>query len=202
MKTILLLLTLTIGNSYSTPIYSVPTTISSPGTYQVTKNLVSSSALPAITINSPTAGKIILDLGGFTLSVVGVLTTGVSIQNPTNSAIIVRNGTLTGFETGIDANPAGNGFITNVKIQDVTFRGELITSVAMSQANGCAVNNCNFVGIPSHSESIYGIRDLGSSTGNAYSGNVFDGQQEFALSIGQFPFPSSLNIDCHVTPTP
>ena len=93
MKTILLLLALTIGNAYSAtvpipiPINSVPITISSPGSYQVTKNLICTSSLPAITINSPTAGKIILDLGGFTLSAVGVLTTGVLIHNPTNSAV-------------------------------------------------------------------------------------------------------------------
>jgi hypothetical protein len=204
MKTILLLLTLTIGNSYSAtiPINSAPATASSPGTYQVTRNLVCTSSLPAITINSPTAGKIILDLGGFTLSAVGVLTIGIAINNPTNSVVIVRNGTLTGFETGINAGPAGSGFITNVKIQNVTFLAELITSVAMGNANGCAVNDCNFVGLPGHSGSIYGIRDLGSSTGNAYSGDVFDGAQQTALSIGQFPFPSALNIDCHVQPTP
>jgi hypothetical protein len=187
------------------PINSLPKTISSPGTYQVTIGLTDPSILPAITINSPTAGKIILDLGGFTIAEGpegGALALGISIQNPTNSAIIVRNGTLTGFNTGINISPASTGFITNVKIQNITFLGERITSVLLGNANGCAVNDCNFVGISSQSQSIYGIRDLGSSTGNAYSGDVFDGLQQTALSIGQFPFPSSLNIDCHVTPAP
>jgi hypothetical protein len=185
------------------PINSVPKTISSPGTYQVTISLISSSSLPAITINSPIAGKIILDLGGFTISEgEGGLPVGISIQNPTNSAIIVRNGILTGFETGINISPASTGYITNVKIQNITFLGELITSVLLGNANNCAVNNCNFVGIPSQSLSICGIRDLGSSTGNAYSGNVFDGAQQTALLIGQFPYPTALNIDCHVTPAP
>jgi hypothetical protein len=169
---------------------------------QVTANLVTASSLPAITINSPTAGKIILDLGGFTLSPgPSVSTTGVSIQNPTNSAVIVRNGTLTDFVTGIYISPdaSASGFITNVKIQNITFLGELITSIDLERANGCAVNNCNFVGLPFHSESIYGIKDFRSSTGNSYSGNVFDAQQQFALTIGEFQFPGTLTIDGHVT---
>jgi hypothetical protein len=184
------------------PINSLPKTISSPGTYQVTIGLTDPSIIPAFIINSPTAGKIILDLGGFTIAGGNALVLGISIQNPTNSAIIVRNGTLTGFDTGINISPANTGFITNVKIQNITFLGERITSVFLGNANGCAVNDCSFVGIPSQSLSIYGIRDLGSSTGNAYSGDVFDGAQQTALSIGQFPFPTALNIDCHVTPAP
>jgi hypothetical protein len=56
--------------------------------------------------------------------------------NPTNSAIIVRNGTLTEFETGINVSPASSGFIINVKIQNVTFLGELITSVVLGNPTG------------------------------------------------------------------
>jgi hypothetical protein len=107
MKTILLLLTLTIGNSYSAPIpiNSVPVSISSPGTYQVTSNLVCTAGTPAISVNSAGAGKIIIDLEGFTISAVGNPISGVSIKNPTNSSIIVRNGTLSGFNVGVDVNP-------------------------------------------------------------------------------------------------
>jgi hypothetical protein len=59
------------------PINSVPKTISNPGSYVVTANLICTAGVPAITINSPKAGKIVLDLGGFTLAASGVNIPGV-----------------------------------------------------------------------------------------------------------------------------
>ena len=43
-----------------------------PVTYLMSGNLVCTVAQPAISINSPRAGKIIVDLGGFQLSASGV----------------------------------------------------------------------------------------------------------------------------------
>ena len=108
------------------PITALPFNISTPGTYILTSNLTCSVPQPAITINSPVAGKIILDLGGFTIQAVGNLISGVSIENPTNSVIIVRNGTLEGFFVGIDGNPAAQAtdWISNVHIENIVFYGE------------------------------------------------------------------------------
>jgi hypothetical protein len=194
MKTILLLLTLTIGNSYSAPIpiNSVPVTISSPGTYQVTSNLVCTAGTPAISVNSAGAGKIIIDLEGFTISAVGDLISGVSIKNPTNSSIIVRNGTLSGFKVGVDVNPAGSGWVSNVHLESLVFLADLQTNVRFYQVNASSVTDCSFVGLPGHSLSIYGIKDIGTQTGNRFVNYTFDGTQAIALSLGGGPVFTNL----------
>jgi hypothetical protein len=204
MKTILLLLTLAIGNSYSAtiPINSVPATISSPGTYQVTRNLVCTVAIPAITINSPKAGKIVLDLNGFTLSSTGVNISGVSIENPTNSSITVRNGTLSEFFVGVDVNPAGPGWVSNVHLESLVFLADRQTNVQFSQVNASSVTDCSFVGLPGRSLSIYGIKDLGTQTGNRFANDTFDGTQATALMLGGGPVFTNLVLNCQFQPSP
>src|ERR1700722_12823699 len=57
-------------------ISSLPFVISAPGTYVLTGNLVCANPeISAITINSPVAGSIVLDLKGYTIS---CITPGVS----------------------------------------------------------------------------------------------------------------------------
>jgi hypothetical protein len=86
----------TLGSSFAAPpiqITAVPFAITAPGTYVLSSNLVC-LALPAITIHSPVAGPIILDMGGFTLQPIpngdGFLA-GILIENPTASKITIRN---------------------------------------------------------------------------------------------------------------
>lgn len=173
-----------VGHSVAATINSVPTTISSPGTYQVTKDLICPANVTAITINSPKAGKIVLDLGGFTLSDTASASSpaGVYILNPTNSPILVKNGRVNSFATGIDVNSASvaTTWVTNIQIENVTFGGDYYAGVSFYQANGCSATSCSFGG----GEATYGIKDSASETGNKFLDNTFDGEQFTILSIG------------------
>ena len=96
-----------------TPITTVPTTISLPGTYCVTKDLSTpSTSGTAITVSS---NDVTIDLGGHTLSnlAAGTGTQAFGIQGIAAGAnlqnITVRNGTVRGFYEGISlTGPTGS----------------------------------------------------------------------------------------------
>jgi hypothetical protein len=182
--------------SAAIPITSVPSSITSPGVYTLVSDLVCTANQPAITINSPTAGKIILDLGGFTISDVSVLADGIVIANRTNSTIIIRNGSLEAFDTAINANSPEVGYISNVQIQNIQFFFERRAGVSFNQLNASSVTDCSFTG-----QCEFGIVDVGSRTGNRYASNTSDGLQFYALAVGSF-YPTTVTIDCHIQPSP
>lgn len=82
-----------------TPIGSLPFAISTPGSYYVTSNLISS--LGGISISSD---DVVIDLNGFTLTGAGSLT-GIAVPAARRN-ILVRNGTLRNWGSGIEANAA------------------------------------------------------------------------------------------------
>jgi hypothetical protein len=202
MKTILLLLTLTIGNSYSAPIpiSALPASITSPGSYRLTGDLSCSASVPAITINSPKAGEIVLDLNGFTISAVAGVSNppGVYILNPTNSKILVKNGGVASFFTGVYVNDSSvaTKWVTNIQIENVNFGNDGYASVNFYQANGCSVTSCSFSG-----QADFGIKDAASETGNKFLDNTFDGTQFTILAI-QGGLVASKIIDCLASPVP
>jgi hypothetical protein len=83
-----------------------------------------------------------------------------------------------------------------------SFLAELQTSVQLSQVNASSVTDCSFVGLPGHSLSIFGIKDLGTQTGNRFVNDTFDGTQATALSLGGGPVFINLVLDCYFQPTP
>jgi parallel beta-helix repeat protein len=97
-----------------TPIGSLPFTINAPGSYYLTGNLSSSSATATgITIS---ASDVTIDLMGFLLRN-SVPTTGNGIQAAdTVQNITVRNGSVTGWATGISL------FAANVRVERITAR--------------------------------------------------------------------------------
>jgi hypothetical protein len=101
------------GTQGQEPITAVPFAITAPGTYVLSSNLTSFASQAAITISSPVAGQVILDLGGFTLQFnpnFGPGFSGIVIQaNSTASNITVRNGTVEHFGVGVDVNPLATG---------------------------------------------------------------------------------------------
>jgi hypothetical protein len=166
-------------------ISAVPYTITAPGTYVLSSNLTSFVPGAAITINSRTAGRIILDLGGFTLQLNpnnGPGYTGIAIQaNPTASNITVRNGTVGNFHIGIDVNPSANGWLSNVHIDGMTFIGDVMACVQFQQVNSSSITNCTF-----DFGGFYDILDGGSQGGNTYSDDFFSGPFYFggaAISV-------------------
>lgn len=189
-------------------ITSFPFNITAPGTYVFASNLTDSSQAPlaaAITINSPTAGIIILDLGGFTMQGVNAFGGIAIIANPTRSHIIIRNGTIAQFFWGIFSetalqHPPPSTYISNVQIEDISFSFNIQASVYFYQTNSSNVSHCSFTG-----EAEFGIVDQATQTGNQFESNSFDGSQTNSISIGGGPgqpFPLPLVIDCHVAPSP
>ena len=84
-----------------TPIGAVPYTISAPGSYYFTTNLTGGSdGGPGITI---AASHVTLDLNGFILAGGSVTGNGI-VATAGQSNIVVRNGTVNHWATGIDAH--------------------------------------------------------------------------------------------------
>ena len=140
----------------------------------------------AITINSSLAGKIVLDLNGFTISpyptsgnLVGAI---VILGNPTASNIIIQNGTLNGFWVGVDVNPNASLqsplYLSNISVANVTFADERFVDVRYNQVNSSSVTDCVFTG-----GTRFGIQDFYSQFGNQYSDIRFNIGQNTALQV-------------------
>ena len=88
-----------------TPISSAPFTISQPGSYYLTTNLVGVSGQNGIAISS---GNVTLDLNGFTLLGVSSSLRGVYVSGSFTN-ITVRNGTVSGWGShGVDGYSTGS----------------------------------------------------------------------------------------------
>jgi hypothetical protein len=190
---------LTLASSFAVPIpiTAVPFAITAPGTYVLSSNLTSFASQPAITIDSPTAGQIILDLGGFTLQFnpnFGPGHSGIAIQsNSTSSNITIRNGTVQHFGVGVDVNPLATGFLSNIHINNITFTGDIPAGVQFHQVNSSSVTNCTFTQC-----SFYGIRDLDTQTGNQYGYDAFNGETDFhgaAFAVSFFNLNSTVTLE-------
>ena len=81
-----------------------PVTIDAPGSYQLTSNLVVTSAVDAIQVR---AGRVRIDLNGFTIDGSSTGTIGVSTGGRSNvQGTVVRNGTIRNFtDDGIFITP-------------------------------------------------------------------------------------------------
>jgi hypothetical protein len=177
------LITSALSANAQTTIWTVPYTISAPGAYVLGSNIASSVfGASAITINSPTSGKIILDLGGYTLQTYFSNSTGILIQaNPASSSITVRNGVVEGGRIGVDVNPSANGFVSNIHIDGVSFIHGVLAYVQLQQTNSSSITNCRFGPV-----AYYNIWDNNSQTGNTYSNDTFTGPFYFqgaAISV-------------------
>src|SRR6266850_2137755 len=95
-----------------TPISSLPITLSQPGSYYLTTNLVGSAGQHGITITGP---RVTLDLMGFELRGVPGSLSGIFL-NPATSPHL-RNGSLTGWgQDGVNGNNGGAGVIEDLRV--------------------------------------------------------------------------------------
>jgi hypothetical protein len=175
--------------------------ITAPGTYVVTGNLsyTSGGTNPAISINGPIAGPVIVDLKGFTItSDVGtdfkacVSITGGTGLYPTT----IRNGTITTFEEGVLAYQESNVTVNNVIFnQDV--EGVFFNFVTSSTVNNCRFNGGN--GGPAS----YGIYDYQTPGGNSYNNNAFLNIFSPLTVVSVFQNQTPLVLDrCQFSPPP
>ena len=125
-----------------TPISSLPVSISTSGSYYLTKNLSPDGSGNGISITCP---NVTLDLNGFTLDGLGSAQPGITLSATQNTT--VRNGTITGWTGGI-VSAAGSGHI--LEKLNVRFNAGIGISFQVStlcQVRDCAVHFCGSHGI-------------------------------------------------------
>jgi len=143
-----------------TPI-AVPTTITSPGQYVVTRN-IASGAGTIITIDTD---DVDLDLNGFLLDGSG---SGASVISGTaHTGLVIRNGKLIQDFIGIRITDG-----KRVVIEDLQIRGNGFRGISLERTSGFAVRR-NVIG--SHvSEGIYVQGESGSPVSGTVEHNVID----------------------------
>ena len=133
--------------------------ISQPGSYLVTRNLTAAGSCLGIL-----ADNVTIDLGGFILSGNGA-SDGILTDNSPHKDITVRNGTVTGFNRGIDLSQVEGAKVENVRIRDNASFGVLVGASSVV-ANSVIRHNGSD-----------GVRVLSGSTvtGNTISENSGEG---------------------------
>lgn len=182
------------------PITALPFNITAPGDYVLISNLSESKSNPGgITISSTVAGKVTVDLKGFTISFVSN-SPAISIVGPTNSfPIIIRNGTFQDCYIGIGTNvglgsttPLNNITISNINF---TFSANATESIGIIFVNvgNSVVQNCTFT-----ADSVFdgdgGINDGPTPGGNLYSNLTFTNIQG-PFGVSEFGQSGTLTLN-------
>jgi hypothetical protein len=180
-----------------TIITALPFNISAPGTYTLAADLTSANLNSvAINISIPAwvaAGNVVLNLTGHTIHGNGAFA-GMSVSS--GGYITIMNGTLDGFNTGIQVN-VGGGINSHLLIDNITFKSTKGTNygIIMTRTSRAMVSRCSFVGPMS-----CGITDKYSGLGNTYSNLNFDGKQSVNIQEGgtdgsPYPYPQTVNLN-------
>jgi hypothetical protein len=120
-----------------TPISSLPFTISSSGSYYLTKNLSVSSG-NAITVN---ANGVTLDLNGFTISSTAASANGTGILiNSGLRNIAITNGFVQGSVTESGGSYSGGGFANGINYTTTAPQNVRVSGVSVS---GCLADGIN-----------------------------------------------------------
>ena len=125
-------------------------TISSPGKYCLTENIVCAGASPVIIISS---NNVTLDLGDHTIDGDNIGRTGVCVNNANN--VIVKNGKIIkGAHSGLVINDSTRVCITNIKSSlnnghvrfDLRNSTHIIFDHCLAQSNyiGFNITNCSY----------------------------------------------------------
>lgn len=205
------------GGAVGTKITSVPYTINNPGFYFFSGNLSYSGSGNAITVS---ADDVTLDLMGFSLTNAGAKgsTKGICMSGRTN--VEIRNGTLRGFDCGVDETDEINGNKHRVINVRATNNGNGISLGGKNHLiKNCSASNNSFEGLYADSGLItdsvannngaYGIviKGPGSVLGNTACNNTSENfwlGNDVATSIlvdHNSAFGLSPNYSNHATPT-
>ena len=191
-----------------TPISSLPFTISSSGSYYLTKDL-SVSTGNGLTIS---ADKVTVDLNGFTISSTAASATGTAIfVNASNIAI--HNGSVSSGVTVSGGNFSGSGFANgieatgsayNVRVSGVEVFGCLSDGINVGGSNSSVVESCSVrvAGLFGILASV--VRDsaaiscgmdaiLGDEVLNCNGSAVAGGSGIYANQVGQNCFGTSVS---------
>ena len=123
-----------------TPISSLPYTVSSQGSYYLTRNLTAAGSTAGITIS---ADNVTLDLDGFAL-VGGGSGSVAGINVPAaRKNILIRNGTVRGWTNGgVNASNATNSVIQGLRVSNNTSPSAFFNAAGLSIGSGSTVKDC------------------------------------------------------------
>jgi hypothetical protein len=148
-----------------TPISALPFTIQTPGAYYVTANLTGAAGTHGIIVD---ASDVTLDLGGFVLMGLTNSLDGIHVSNARGN-LVVRNGTINHWATGIDAREASNSRFESLRLIQNSGQG-------LAAGPASSIENCNSfanhgVGITASQNSRLNHT---SGSGNVLHGIVMD----------------------------
>ncbi len=165
--------------------------ITQSGSYYLTGNIAGQSGKHAIQI---AANNVTVDLSGFTIqagagSLVGVVDT--MEETETIDGITVKNGTISGFSTGIGSDWANNGTFADLKLTNVgngiTFRGngtiDRCVVVGRGPTNGTGFSLDNDVTVSNSRANNFGV-GFGSTDGSLIDCDTLNCQTGFYVSGG------------------
>ncbi|MBM3228798.1 hypothetical protein FJZ26_00020 [Candidatus Parvarchaeota archaeon] len=169
--------------SFSTPITSCPTTVTSQSTYKLTQNLTSSGSCLTLIQDQ----NIQLDCKGYSIRGSGT-GTGISIGS---SQSIVRNCKVLNFSTGLAISNADSVKIYNSSINNNTYGITYSNSDSSTIYNSIVSNN-----------SKLGI-SLGSSTGNLFYNNIFNNTKNvYVLNSSANSWNTSMTLATNIRAGP
>ena len=150
-----------------TPIFSLPYSITQPGSYYVASNLVQTTANHGISIS---ANDVTVDLNGFTLAGTNGAQSGIMAVGGSRTNICIRNGTVRNWSSGADLSLARNCLVENVRLTRNAMHGLITLTGAQVSRSTAEANGVHgfFAGIYCKFEDCL-ARDNGSN-GFAVSG--------------------------------
>lgn len=149
------------SHAQCTPITAVPTVLSQSGVYCLSANLTNTSVhAPAISV---TASAVRIDFQGYRLQWSGSTSSGNAaiVVSAGQSNVMVRNGLISGFTTGIDSAAAGT-VVEDMRLNNnelgivIRFGGEgsIIRRNSIRLGNGLQVEGANSSAIDPNTGSV------------------------------------------------
>ena len=137
-----------------TPISSIPFTITQPGSYYLASNLSTALAVDGISID---AKNVTIDLNGFRMTGFGAGLAAIKVTNTTvnTETLVVKNGTIDGWQTAVGGN---SDEILGGTIEGLQIKGGW--GIVLNQAKNFTVKECSLDGSASSSPS--GVIHIGA----------------------------------------
>jgi len=154
------------------PIMNAPCTITQPGAYYLTTNLVTTSS--GITIS---ANDVTVDLMGFSITGDrGANDYGVFVDGKTNAPcrnIVVRNGTIKNFGNGLELRSAQHSLFEYLMVSGSVNMGIRLNGSYSGDCSGNRIANCRVSGNGYYGIFLFVNNDVGKCNGNSISDCTF-----------------------------
>jgi hypothetical protein len=171
-------------------------TISQPGSYELADNLTTNGNCLVIT-----ADFVTIDLAGFTITGTGtVVDLGAGILAAPSSGelqgIAVRNGSISGFEAGVDLKSATGSIVEGLRVSITVTNSVGIAASGIVKGNTVSAgvgSGISATGTITENNTIGGRLGIGVGKGSTVIGNTATGADRFGFDV-QCPSNLTNNI--------